>query len=53
MQIHELEVLAQTNEVLTRSNMAVMVQFAEMNVTMNSMHAQLKTLTLEQTNKKG
>ena len=43
-QSYKLEVLAQANAVLTSSNSAVMTQLAQMNVTMNAIHAQLKTL---------
>ena len=50
MQRHELDVLAQANEVLARSNMSVMVQLAQMTVTMNSTQAQLKTLAAALTN---
>ena len=49
-QVYELKVLAQANAVLTRSNSAVITQLAQMNVTMNAMQAQLKTLASAQTN---
>ena len=45
MQSHELEGLSQANTVLASSNIAVMVQLAQINVTMNDMQAQLKTLS--------
>ena len=45
MQSYELEVLEQGNAVLTSLNAAVMAQLAQMNVTMNAMLPQLKTLT--------
>ena len=45
-----MEGLAQANEVLTRSNSAVMVQLEQMNVTINAMQAQLKILTSAQNN---
>ena len=41
---YELEGLAQDNTVLTGSNSAVMEQFAQMTVTMNTIQAQLETL---------
>ena len=50
---YELEVTAQANEVITSSNAAVMAQLAHMNVTMNAMQAQLKTLTSAKTTKRG
>ena len=50
MQSHNLEVLAQSNAVLTRSNTAVMSQLAQITVTMNAMQAQLKTLKAVPTN---
>ena len=43
--IYELEVLAQANEVLTSSNSSVMVQLAHITVTINTVQAQLKTLS--------
>ena len=43
-----MEGLAQANAVLTRSNSAVMAQLEYMTVTMNDMHAQLKTLASAQ-----
>ena len=49
-QSYELEVLAQANAVLISSNTVVMKQFAQMTVTINSMQAQLKTLTSTPTN---
>ena len=51
-QRYEMEGLAQANVVLTRSNLAVMAQLAQMNVTMNAMQSQLKTLAYSQTNQK-
>ena len=50
MQGHYLEILAQANAVLNRLKTAVMVQLAQMTVTMNSMQAQLKTLESAPTN---
>ena len=50
IQIHKLEGLAQANEFLTRSKTAVMAQLAHINVTMNAMQAQLKTLATVPTN---
>ena len=50
MQIHKLEGLAQSNAILTSSNMVAMVQLAQMKVTMNSIHMQLKTLAALPTN---
>ena len=49
-QSYELEVLAQANAVLTSLNSEVMEQLAQMNVTINAMQAQLKTLSSAQTN---
>ena len=49
-QSYDLEILAQSNAVLTRSNSAVIAQLAQMTVTMNSVQAQLKTLASAQTN---
>ena len=43
-QIYDLEGMAHANEVLTRSKSSVMVQLAQINVTMNATQAQLKTL---------
>ena len=43
-QSYKLEVLAQADSVLTSSNSAVMTKLAQMNVTINTMHAQLKAL---------
>ena len=45
-----MEGMAQANAVLTSSNSAVMAQLAHMNVTMNSMQAQLKTIASAKTN---
>ena len=42
--------MAQANAVLTSSNYAVMAHLEQMNVTMNSMQAQLKTLASSQNN---
>ena len=47
---YDLEVLAQSNAVLTRLNYVVMAQLAHMTVTINAMHTQLKTLASAQTN---
>ena len=47
---YDLEVMAQANAVLTRSNSAVMSQLAHMNVTINAMQVQLKTIASAQTN---
>ena len=47
---YDLEGLAKSNAVLTSSNFAVMSQLAQMNVTVNAMQAQLKTLASAQTN---
>ena len=47
---YELEGLAQSNAVLTSSNSAVMEHLEHMEVTMNAMKAQLKTISSEQTN---
>ena len=49
-QRYELEGLAQSNAVLTRSNSAVMAQLSQMTVTINNMQAQLKTLAYADTN---
>ena len=49
-QVYELEVLAQSNAVLTNSTSVVMAQLAHMTVTMNNIKAQLKTLASAQTN---
>ena len=49
-QIYEPEVLTQANAVLIISNTVVMTQLAHMNVTMNAMQAQLKTLMSAPTN---
>ena len=51
-QSYELEGLAQANAVLTRSKSVVMSQLAQINVTMNTVWAQLKTLAYAQTNHK-
>ena len=50
MKSNYIEGLAQANAVLTRSNTVVMAQLAHMNVTMNAMQAQLKTLAMDPTN---
>ena len=47
---YELEVLAQANAVLNRSNSVVMAQLVQITVTMNAIQAQLKTLASAQTN---
>ena len=47
-QSYDLEGLEQANEVLTRSNSALMAQLAHMIVTINGMHAQFKTLASAQ-----
>ena len=49
-QIYDLEELAQANAVVTSLNSAVMTQLAQMNLTMNVIQAQLKTLVSAQTN---
>ena len=49
-QVYELNGLALANAVLTSSNYAVMAQLEWMNVTMNAIQAQLKTLASAQTN---
>ena len=49
-QSYDLEGLAQANAVLTSSNSALMAQLAQITVTMNSMQAQLNTLTYAQNN---
>ena len=49
-QSDKMEVLVQVNEVLTISNSVSMAQLAQINVTMNAMKAQLKTLALMKTN---
>ena len=49
-QSYKLEGLAQANAVLTSYNSDVMEQFAKINVTKNSMQAQLKTLLPTATN---
>ena len=46
MQSYDLELLAQSNAVLTSSKSAVMAQLAQMNVIMNAMPAQIKTFSL-------
>ena len=46
IQIHELEVLAQSNSVLTSLNTTVMVQLVQITVTMNDMQEQLKMLVV-------
>ena len=51
-QSYDLEALAQANAVLTSSNSSVTAQLAQMNVTMNAMQSQLKTLAYSQTNQK-
>ena len=45
-----MEGLAQANVVFNSSNSAVMAQLVQMNVTMNAMQEQLKTLVSAQTN---
>ena len=50
MQSHNLEVLAQANSFLTRSNTVTLAQLAQMTVTVNDMQAQLKTLAAAPTN---
>ena len=47
---YELKGPAQANGVLTRYKSAVMAQLAQINVTMNSMHAQLNKLSSAPTN---
>ena len=47
---HKPGLLTQANAVLNSSNSAVMAQLEHMTVTMNSIQAQLKTLTSTQTN---
>ena len=49
-QSYDMEVMAQANSVLTRSNTAVMAQLAHITVTMNGIQAQLKTLAYSTTN---
>ena len=49
-QSYELEVLAQANALLTISKSVVMAQLTQINVTLNAIHAQLKTLESAQTN---
>ena len=44
MHSYDLEVLAKDNVVLTILNLVVMAQLEHMNLTMNAMQAQLKTL---------
>ena len=46
----ELEVMAKSNEVLTRSNSAFMEQFAQTTLTMNSIQAQIRILSSAPTN---
>ena len=48
--IYELEVLAQANAVLTSSNSELMVQLAQITVTMNAMQAQLNNFSSATTN---
>ena len=50
MQSNNMEGLAQTNAFLTSSNLAVMSQLVQMTITMNTMQAQLKTLSSAITN---
>ena len=50
MKSYDLEGLAQANTFLTSSKSAVMAQLAHLNVTMNTMQAQLKTLLLDTKN---
>ena len=54
MQMHgyDLEVLAQTNAVLTSSNSMALELLSQMSVAMNNMQAQLNTLSLMTTNPK-
>ena len=52
MKSHEPEGMVQSNAVLTRSNIAVITQFAQMNITINAMQAQRKTLASAPTNQK-
>ena len=49
-QSYDLEGPTQANAVLASSNSTIMVQLSQMNVTMNYMQAQLKTLASAQTN---
>ena len=49
-QDYELEVLSQSNAVLTRSKSAVMAQLAHMTVTTKATQAQLKTIAYDKTN---
>ena len=49
-QCYDLEGMAQANAVLTILNYAVMVQLAQITVTMNTVQEQLKTLVSAQTN---
>ena len=49
-QSYKLEELAQYNSFLTRLTSTVMAQLAQMNVTMNTIQAQLNTLASAQTN---
>ena len=51
-QSYELRVLPHANAFLTGSNSAVMVKLAQMNVIMNAIQAQLKTLASVPTNEK-
>ena len=50
-QSYKPEGLTQANAVLTSSNPAVMAQLEQMNLTMNAMQTQLKTLSSDPTNK--
>ena len=50
-QSYELEGLAQANAVLISSNSEVMGKLSHMTVTMNAMHAQMKTLSSETTHR--
>ena len=49
-QSYELEGLAQANALLTISKSVVMAQLTQINVTLNAIQAQLKTLESAQTN---
>ena len=49
-QDYELEVLSQSNAVLTISKSAVMAQLAYMTVTTKATQAQLKTIAYDKTN---
>ena len=50
IQVYKLEGLAQANVFLTSSNSEAMAQLSQMNVTMNAIQVQLKTLASAQTN---